>query len=105
VEPRRLGLSEIKSSQVSHPQKIFPQRRKDAKRRPLEARQRSASLRLCGRNGNSLVTFALCNRNDPVNSRHVEGLDTAVGPLNFELINLRRRAESEVQRHIVLRAI
>src|ERR1051325_5862251 len=51
------------------------------------------------------MPFALCNRNDPVNSRHVEGLNTAVGPHDLELVDFRRRAQSKVQGHIVLRAV
>src|SRR4029079_1130918 len=50
-----------------------------------------------------LVTLALCNGNDLVNRGNVERFKTAVGPFDFELIDLRRRAQPEVQRHIILR--
>src|SRR5690242_19138485 len=55
--------------------------------------------------GAACAPLALSDGHRPVDSGNVEHFRRPVGPLDLELVDLRRGTQTEVQRHIVLRAI
>src|SRR4051812_49703350 len=59
------------------------------------------------RNRNDLRAraFAFVERDGLVYGGHVEGLDCAAGPVDFEAVNLRCRAEAEERARVVLRSV